>query len=685
MTTPTQNDIPSSAAIDVRYNAEKLDEFINSDNDTYLDRFGVERFTIKGILGQVSETLDDILSISSEDGASKVGYGTETVKTALDLSQRGTTPIPGLPGAITNIADAYDDISNKKFVIPNTINISKALINMTTAQSTAGMSNFEVRGQGSATTILRHPAGGATAGSGVIITLRNAIYAKIAGMMIDNSPLTRGSQGAVNIENSRDLTISDLMVAGSGNLSIYTDNCKRVLLENVRVMGQKFFTGSGKASILFGGSSEDNFAIGGGASALSLDGSYYYTGDLSDNDMGMRSVMIGMYFRGLLSSEQLVQTACCWAEGQEGRSNAHWIGCNTLGHGIGMASTELHLSTAIGGTSQSSQVRHVWNRYKFVSIGRHYFDHLGANGDTLSKAGIHHDGAKFTAVIGDMFDGGTVPDIRDYTGGTGVDDMPVVTVMGTLFNGMNVYASSSTAQHHSIVGCRQVHASISSVNQGGTRTHGVYVANGILGPIGQYGANSTGLYHEFIGITATAGDYTGAAFNSNQQCNARFINCKFLNYTGGILYSTPTNKPTFRNCIFSGITFNTYDSANMRCIDCVFINCSGTLPLSVSASGFDYPNKASIRATVAAGETLQFPDWVRTQNGIVHLKVESFGSSTGTYGEYTLVKTTSSSATPTITNVIESATGLFTPVWPASSSKVGVTFTNAGTFTISIW
>ncbi|WPH68645.1 hypothetical protein [Stenotrophomonas phage BUCTxx100] len=70
MTTPTQNDIPSSTATDVRFNAEKFDEIINSDESTYVDRFGNERFTAKG-LAVITQAFFD--SLSKTDGYKLIG------------------------------------------------------------------------------------------------------------------------------------------------------------------------------------------------------------------------------------------------------------------------------------------------------------------------------------------------------------------------------------------------------------------------------------------------------------------------------------------------------------------------------------------------------------------------------------------------------------------------------------
>lgn len=70
MTTPTNNEIPSSTAIDVRFNAEKIDEIVNSDNETYQDRFGNPRFTLKGLAVQVSNFFSSLVGSS---GGNSIG------------------------------------------------------------------------------------------------------------------------------------------------------------------------------------------------------------------------------------------------------------------------------------------------------------------------------------------------------------------------------------------------------------------------------------------------------------------------------------------------------------------------------------------------------------------------------------------------------------------------------------
>ncbi len=54
MTTPTSNPIPSGSPRDLLFNAEKIDEAVNTGALTYVDRFGVTRLTLAGAAAQFS-------------------------------------------------------------------------------------------------------------------------------------------------------------------------------------------------------------------------------------------------------------------------------------------------------------------------------------------------------------------------------------------------------------------------------------------------------------------------------------------------------------------------------------------------------------------------------------------------------------------------------------------------------
>lgn len=48
-TTPTNNPVPSESPIDLKYNAGKIDEFVSSFAEWYVDRFGNKHYTIEGL------------------------------------------------------------------------------------------------------------------------------------------------------------------------------------------------------------------------------------------------------------------------------------------------------------------------------------------------------------------------------------------------------------------------------------------------------------------------------------------------------------------------------------------------------------------------------------------------------------------------------------------------------------
>ena len=71
-TIPTNNPIPSEDPRDLKFNAGKIDEVVNSDAHYYTDRFGVKRFTIAGFQYTAEEAIRNygyITMDSFEDGA----------------------------------------------------------------------------------------------------------------------------------------------------------------------------------------------------------------------------------------------------------------------------------------------------------------------------------------------------------------------------------------------------------------------------------------------------------------------------------------------------------------------------------------------------------------------------------------------------------------------------------------
>ncbi|HAS1958739.1 TPA: SGNH/GDSL hydrolase family protein [Enterobacter cloacae] len=87
-TTPTQNSVPSESPIDLKFNAGKIDEFVTSFSQWYVDRFGVQHYTIEGLKQLV---LQQIYNLGWNLKGTFQGGG--TVSAAGDLLQDTTSLI----------------------------------------------------------------------------------------------------------------------------------------------------------------------------------------------------------------------------------------------------------------------------------------------------------------------------------------------------------------------------------------------------------------------------------------------------------------------------------------------------------------------------------------------------------------------------------------------------------------
>lgn len=101
MTVPTKNSVPSGNILDQVFNAEKIDQVVNSDDPQYSDRFGIKRFTVAGLTALVKNLIG---SISGSGGAANVG-----------LAQGGSVQnavsyvTPEMSGIVTGAGNFNDD------------------------------------------------------------------------------------------------------------------------------------------------------------------------------------------------------------------------------------------------------------------------------------------------------------------------------------------------------------------------------------------------------------------------------------------------------------------------------------------------------------------------------------------------------------------------------------------------
>ena len=59
-TTPTNNPIPSESPRDLAFNAGKIDEFVNSPEEAFSDRFGLARLTLTGIQAEADNVIGSL-------------------------------------------------------------------------------------------------------------------------------------------------------------------------------------------------------------------------------------------------------------------------------------------------------------------------------------------------------------------------------------------------------------------------------------------------------------------------------------------------------------------------------------------------------------------------------------------------------------------------------------------------
>lgn len=103
-TQPTQNSVPSESPRDLKFNAGKIDEFVTSLAEWYIDRFGIKHYTIEGLKQLV---LDQIYALGWNLKGSFQGGG--VVENPGDLLQDTTT----------DIWYRWDDLSSLPKTVPS--------------------------------------------------------------------------------------------------------------------------------------------------------------------------------------------------------------------------------------------------------------------------------------------------------------------------------------------------------------------------------------------------------------------------------------------------------------------------------------------------------------------------------------------------------------------------------------
>ena len=144
MTLPTQKPIPSSSIADQLFNAEKIDQVVNSDELQYSDRFGKKRFTFAGLYNLVQTWMG---SLGSPSAAASIGVsqGGTIQDNIIFVSPKNYGGVPDSPAsdslaAITKAlnTDKYVDLGGKTWYISGPIYLpSKCIIQNGKLVSTA--------------------------------------------------------------------------------------------------------------------------------------------------------------------------------------------------------------------------------------------------------------------------------------------------------------------------------------------------------------------------------------------------------------------------------------------------------------------------------------------------------------------------------------------------------------------
>lgn len=170
-TIPTTKPIPSNDVIDLKFNSEKIDEFINSDSEMFFDRFGNEKYTGEGIrknlapLGKRYDTLPQAISLYEteiQDGAYFFVRDSGDIALAYEYQRVGGTAVP--TGNTMYNGTAVAEINNRL----DGGNVDQFLqsatatgIGETIARTRVEGTNFTTNGELSSVTIFAEVAGSA--------------------------------------------------------------------------------------------------------------------------------------------------------------------------------------------------------------------------------------------------------------------------------------------------------------------------------------------------------------------------------------------------------------------------------------------------------------------------------------------------------------------------------------------
>lgn len=634
--------------------------------------------------------------LKEETGATNIGTSSgASVQESLYETETGTISLrdSGTPGVLDVLLNSTTpntkNLQEEKIVIPNGEYYGQRWFrNRGISGSDPSVTNFTLKGQGENSTIVKHPATTAT-GRGDQIYMDYLKNANISNMFLDNSELGMGTDqatsknGQVWLRYAEDSQVDNVRFAGGDVLSYVLDNCKNIHSTNLKVDYQyRYPSGYSKSPLIVGDFSEKCMFVGGYVRAISPDGSVIYAGDLADNDQANDTKWAFINLLGLPYATRANANACMWQEGEDAPSNAHFIGMNYYGNGIGHGVSQQATGTDIGAVFRENQVRSVWSTGRYSSIGSHFIDNTGQNTGGVSNSSalgaIHTDNARWTSSLGDYFSG-NLRDVQDYTGGT-THAYNSIHLTNNRHDAPIYLSSGGNATHLGISNC-QLTAN-ATIFSGNSRAHVSVVGTHSVGKLGTFGNGSAKTVTDIINSTLIADSYTGAAITQSALGAVNLRQCIIRDYVS-VVEGTSPGLVTFEKCTFINVSFTSVD-LTAKYISCEFINCinaPNVVGFNFCADSFLRPSTARCEVTVSAGGVYTFPSWILENRGVYTIKIGGRGSDLSV-GEYRITKTSAASA-GTITPIFESATGRFTITW-GSGENPSITFTGAGTYSVKI-
>ncbi|WP_288386575.1 phage tail protein [uncultured Acinetobacter sp.] len=581
-------------------------------------------------------------------------------------------------------------LKNKKIKIPNGFFKAKTwAYNRDLGEQIENYTEFSIVGNGDTTHIqserdelMRH------------IWLDHINHFKIADMYLDNTPSGEGSElkgskeGQIHLRWAKNGYVDNLRFAGGDQLTYVLSNSKNVFSNNIKVDFQyRYPVGTSKSPLIIADFSEQCVITNSSVYAVSEDGMIMYEGDLADNDQADDSKWAFCNLYGLKYEEKENLNACMWQEGEHKLSNSHFFGMNYIGNGIGHGLDQYSLGTDIGCTVRDTQLKGVWNRSKYISIGGHFINIKSpkTNFSELERTAIHVDGAEFTASLGNYFEGNR-RDLCAYSGG---EFRPGNSVHSVADRFSSEIITSGIGTNISFLGISNGQISESAeINIYGNPILLVISNESVTGSLGIIGDFNN---HHIARIDLSLFEATERTntplLTQHAFSKIEISRSSIVGYKSGLVSLTEQGHQgfvTFTKCQFTSVNFLDSDLFNAKYIDCTFFNCTNSPEfkgLNLKCDSNLLPSSARSIVSLEANASYSFPLWIHEGRGLYEITVGGSGSNTSYVKAILSKKSTTDPVS--ISKLIESDIDAIELSWETDKG-IQIKVKHAGTYTVKL-